>query len=49
MEVEIEWRWRSKENTEMESLEFVQLVFSFALAQSFLTMLPSLCFGITNV
>ena len=29
----------------MQSLEFVQLVFGLALVQYFLTMPPSLCFG----
>ena len=30
---------------EMQSLEFAQLVFGLALVQYFLSMLPSLCFG----
>ena len=30
---------------EMQSVEFAQLVFSPAMVQSFLTVLPSLCFG----
>lgn len=30
---------------EMQSLEFVQLIFSLTLVQYFLTMPPSLCFG----
>ena len=33
-------------DTEMQSLEFTQLVFSLALVQCFLTMLPFLHFGI---
>ena len=38
----------STSKMEVQSLEFAQLVFGLALVQYFLTMLPSLCFGVVT-